>query len=57
MEAGRTDGENAGEEGGGNFRPARHLENREGDGAVTDGLDGHADAALEDCTRDRHGYL
>lgn len=49
MEAGRRDEENAGEEGGGSFHPAPHLVNREGDGALTDGLDGHADAALEDC--------
>lgn len=49
MVAGRRDGENVGEEGGGSFHPAPRPGNHEGDGAVRDALDGHADAALEDC--------
>lgn len=49
MVAGHRDEENVGEEGGGSFHPAPHRGNHEGDGAVTDALVGHADAALEDC--------
>lgn len=50
MVAGRRDEENVGEEGGGSFHLAPHPGNHERDGAVTDALVGHADAALEDCT-------
>lgn len=49
MVAGRRDEANVGEEGGDSFHPVPHPETHEGDGAVTDALAGHADAALEDC--------